>query len=215
MWGSELITAQPLHLSSFLYSSVIPGARVCVCVRVWGWGGGHTHPFPRRQVSKWGGVQTHTEHEQFERVVIHAGVCSQTFRALLVLQSLFVGERKKKRVFVCVRARTSILTSLSPPSPITCYLSVFHSQSSTLTLLASFFFCSLPISAPPDGFRRRETGWSETWTLCVSGASRCGSAKHEAKARISENHPRFLCSDDKSKLLSFEHLCFLSAAVLF
>lgn len=67
----NLITVESPHLSVFLYC-------VSVCV------------FPRRQVRSRGGVQTHTEQKQFDRLVIQTGVCSQTCRATFVLQLCFV-----------------------------------------------------------------------------------------------------------------------------
>ena len=70
---------------------------LCVC---------HTHRFPRRQVSEWGGVQMHTEHKQFERLVIQTGVCSQTYRTFCVCPStLFC--RKARTLFVCIYFHTN------------------------------------------------------------------------------------------------------------
>ena len=105
----------PSNSLSFLTPQLFQAA-VCVCVCVC-----HTHWFPRRQVSKWGGVQTHTEHKQFERVVIHIGVCSQTSRTLFVLQLCFVEKKEFSVSF-------SVLTPPCPPSLFSMCLSFFHSH---------------------------------------------------------------------------------------
>lgn len=81
-----------------------------LCVRACAWVA-HTG-FPGDRYLSWGGVQTHTEHKQFERLVIQTGVCSQTCRALFALQLCFVEDKKSRRVF-CIYAQ---LHSLLLPS---------------------------------------------------------------------------------------------------